>query len=98
VIVDSGIRRGGDIVKCLALGADAVLTGRATPYGVAAGGEEGALKALSILKDEMRRTMAYVGCRKVSDVSDDVLNCKVSRSEGRREAHEFADERRGDAA
>ena len=46
VIVDSGIRRGSDIVKCRALGASAVLTGRATLFGTAAGGEAGALKAI----------------------------------------------------
>jgi isopentenyl diphosphate isomerase/L-lactate dehydrogenase-like FMN-dependent dehydrogenase len=73
VIVDSGVRRGSDIVKCLALGADAVLTGRATLYGVAAGGEKGAAKALTILKNEMRRTMAYVGCRSTRDVTSDIL-------------------------
>jgi (S)-mandelate dehydrogenase len=73
VIVDSGVRRGSDIVKCLALGADAVLTGRATLYGVAAGGEKGAAKALTILKNEMRRTMAYVGCRSTREVTSDVL-------------------------
>lgn len=73
VIVDSGVRRGSDIVKCLALGAKAVLTGRATLYGVGAGGQAGAEKALAILKDEMRRTMAYVGLQRVSDISDDIL-------------------------
>jgi len=73
IIVDSGVRRGGDVIKCLALGADAVLTGRATLFGVAAGGEAGAQKALAILKDEMRRTMAYVGCRSPSQVDADVL-------------------------
>ena len=73
VIVDSGVRRGSDIVKCLALGADAVLTGRATLYGVAAGGDKGAAKALTILKNEMRRTMAYVGCRSTREVTSDIL-------------------------
>jgi (S)-mandelate dehydrogenase len=73
VLVDSGIRRGSDIVKCLALGAKAVLTGRATLYGVGAGGEAGASKALDILKAEMRRTMAYVGCPRVDQLSDDVI-------------------------
>ncbi len=73
VLVDSGIRRGSDIVKCLALGAKGVLTGRATLYGVGAGGEPGASKALSILKAEMRRTMAYVGCQRVDQISDDVV-------------------------
>jgi isopentenyl diphosphate isomerase/L-lactate dehydrogenase-like FMN-dependent dehydrogenase len=71
VIVDSGVRRGSDIVKCLALGAKAVLTGRATLYGIGAGGEAGATKALAILKDEMRRTMAYIGKQRVADVSGD---------------------------
>ncbi|HEY4318544.1 MAG TPA: alpha-hydroxy acid oxidase [Herbaspirillum sp.] len=73
VLVDSGIRRGSDIVKCLALGAKGVLTGRATLYGVGAGGEAGAAKALAILKSEMRRTMAYVGCQRVEQLSDDVI-------------------------
>ncbi|MBT5049038.1 MAG: alpha-hydroxy-acid oxidizing protein [Rhodospirillaceae bacterium] len=73
VIVDSGVRRGSDIVKCLALGADAVLAGRATLYGTAAGGEAGASKAISILKDEMKRTMAYVGTQRTADITDDVL-------------------------
>lgn len=73
VIVDSGVRRGSDIVKCLALGADAVLAGRATLYGTAAGGREGAGKAIKILKDEMKRTMAYVGTQRTSDISADVL-------------------------
>ena len=71
VIVDSGVRRGSDIVKCLALGAKAVLTGRATLYGIGAGGEAGAVKALAILKDEMRRTMAYIGKQRVADITGD---------------------------
>ena len=73
VIVDSGVRRGSDIVKCLALGAKFVLTGRATLYGTAAGGQEGASKALAILKDEMRRTMSYVGRNKVADINADII-------------------------
>jgi isopentenyl diphosphate isomerase/L-lactate dehydrogenase-like FMN-dependent dehydrogenase len=73
VIVDSGVRRGSDIVKCMALGADAVLAGRATLYGTAAGGEAGATKAIDILKDEMKRTMAYIGKQRVADISlDDI--------------------------
>jgi len=73
IIVDSGVRRGSDIVKCLALGADAVLAGRATLYGTAAGSEDGAAKAIKILKDEMKRTMAYVGTQRTTDISQDVL-------------------------
>jgi (S)-mandelate dehydrogenase len=67
------VRRGSDIVKCMALGADAVLAGRATLYGTAAGGEAGATKAIDILKDEMKRTMAYIGKQRVADISlDDI--------------------------
>ncbi len=68
IIIDSGVRRGSDIVKCLALGADAVLTGRATLYGTAAGGEAGALRAFELLKDEMKRTMAYIGAQRVEEI------------------------------
>src|SRR6201985_998821 len=73
VLLDSGARRGSDIVKALALGAKCVLTGRATLYGTAAGGQAGAETALAILKDEMRRTMSYVGRSKVSDIDADII-------------------------
>jgi len=73
VLVDSGIRRGSDIAKCLALGAKGVLAGRATLYGVAAGGQAGAGLALDILREELRRTMAYVGCQRVGDLGSDAL-------------------------
>ena len=73
IIVDSGVRRGSDVVKYLALGADAVLTGRATLYGTAAGGEAGAIKAINLLKDEMKRTMAYIGTQRVTDISSDAI-------------------------
>jgi isopentenyl diphosphate isomerase/L-lactate dehydrogenase-like FMN-dependent dehydrogenase len=73
VIVDSGVRRGSDLVKCLALGAKLALTGRATLYGIGAGGQAGADKALAILKDELRRTMSYVGRARTADIDADVL-------------------------
>ncbi len=73
VIVDSGVRRGSDLVKCLALGAKLALTGRATLYGIGAGGQAGADKALAILKDELRRTMSYVGRARTADIDGDVL-------------------------
>jgi isopentenyl diphosphate isomerase/L-lactate dehydrogenase-like FMN-dependent dehydrogenase len=71
VIVDSGFRRGSDILKGLALGADAVIVGRATLYGVAAAGEAGASRALEILQSEMRRTMGVMGLVNVADITRD---------------------------
>lgn len=73
LILDSGIRRGSDIVKAIALGAKAVLTGRATLYGTAVGGEAGAAKALDILRVEMDKTMAYTGCNRVDEISTDIF-------------------------
>ncbi len=73
VILDSGIRRGSDMVKALALGADAVMTGRATLYGISTVGQAGAEKALSILMTEFEKTMAYVGCRNVEEVTKDIF-------------------------
>ena len=73
VILDSGIRRGSDIVKALGLGADFVLIGRATLYGTAVGGRKGAEHALKLLKDEFIHTMAYVGCSRIADVTADVF-------------------------
>lgn len=71
VIVDSGFRRGSDVLKGLALGADAVIVGRATLYGVAAGGEAGASRALEILHSEIRRTMGVMGLTDLSQITRD---------------------------
>ncbi len=62
VFMDSGVRRGSDIAKALALGARAVFAGRAPLWGVAVAGEQGAARAISILRDELDRVMAYLGC------------------------------------
>lgn len=66
VIVDGGIRRGSDIVKALALGADMVFVGRSVAYGVAMGGEAGARRALQILESEIDRVLALLGCESVA--------------------------------
>lgn len=73
IILDSGIRRGSDIVKALALGADAVAIGRAYLYGLAAAGEAGVDKAIDILATEMRRTMALIGVPDVKDLDRRIL-------------------------
>jgi (S)-mandelate dehydrogenase len=73
VLLDSGIRRGSDIVKAVALGAKCVLTGRATLYGTAVGGEKGATKAINIIRTEMDKTMAYTGCNRVDEITTDIF-------------------------
>jgi isopentenyl diphosphate isomerase/L-lactate dehydrogenase-like FMN-dependent dehydrogenase len=73
VILDSGVRRGSDIFKALALGAKAVLTGRATLYGTAVGGQAGAARALAILRNEFDKTMAYCGVCHVDEITSDLL-------------------------
>jgi isopentenyl diphosphate isomerase/L-lactate dehydrogenase-like FMN-dependent dehydrogenase len=68
VIVDSGFRRGADVIKALALGANAVMLGRAPLHGVAAAGEAGALRALQIYRDEIDRVLALVGCTRLDQL------------------------------
>jgi isopentenyl diphosphate isomerase/L-lactate dehydrogenase-like FMN-dependent dehydrogenase len=73
VIVDSGYRRGSDIVKAMALGAHAVLVGRSTLYGVAAAGEAGGHRALAILREEIDRVLALIGCCGIGELNRDRL-------------------------
>jgi (S)-mandelate dehydrogenase len=73
VLLDGGVRRGVDIVKARALGAQAVLTGRATLFGVMAGGEPGARRALEILSDELQRAMKLCGVRSIAEIGPHLL-------------------------
>lgn len=73
VFVDSGFRRGSDVVKAIALGADAVMVGRSTLYGVAAGGFDGAARALEIYHEEIRRVMALLGCNTLAELGPEYL-------------------------
>ena len=68
VLLDGGIRRGGDVVKALALGARAVLVGRAYAYGLGAGGGKGVTKAIEILVSDLERTLRLLGCPAVGDL------------------------------
>jgi L-lactate dehydrogenase (cytochrome) len=68
VYMDGGIRRGVDIVKALALGARACLSGRALVYGLGAGGEPGARRAMNLLVDELRLAMTLAGCPSVREL------------------------------
>lgn len=68
VIVDSGIRRGSDIVKALALGAKAVLLGRAPLYGLAADGEQGCHEVLTLLRREMETCLRLIGCPDIREL------------------------------
>jgi len=74
VIVDSGMRRGTDVVKALALGAKAVFIGRASLYGVAAHGEAGALRAIHIFREEIDRTIAQLGVRSIEELDGGFLH------------------------
>jgi L-lactate dehydrogenase (cytochrome) len=69
VLVDGGIRRGGDIVKAVCMGARAVLIGRAYAYGLAAGGEAGVRRAVEILRADVARTLKLLGCGSVADLN-----------------------------
>ena len=74
VLLDGGVRRGVDILKARALGAQAVLTGRATLFGAMAGGEAGARRALEILSTELVRAMQLCGTRSVAQIGPDLLS------------------------
>jgi len=89
IILDSGIRRGSDIVKAVALGADAVLTGRATLYGTAAAGEAGARHAIELLRTEMDRTMAYLGVNGVAELGPDILHRPDAALKAARQVPEY---------
>jgi L-lactate dehydrogenase (cytochrome) len=66
VLMDGGIRRGGDIIKAICLGARAVLVGRAYAYGLAAAGAGGVARALEILRVDMERTLKLLGCPSIA--------------------------------
>ena len=73
VIVDGGVRRGTDVIKALALGASVVAIGRPVLWGLAAAGEDGVSRVLSLLRDELSQAMALCGCRTVADIDRSLI-------------------------
>ena len=74
VLMDGGIRRGGDIVKAICMGARAVLCGRAYAYGLAAAGEAGVDRAIEILRTDLERTLRLLGCGSVAELDRSYVN------------------------
>jgi len=73
VLMDSGIRHGGDIAKALALGASGVLIGRASLYGAVGQADEGAQRAIDILSEELKRTMQLCGVTQIDQFNETLL-------------------------
>jgi 4-hydroxymandelate oxidase len=73
VLVDGGIRRGTDVVKAIAMGADAVLMGRPLLWGLGHDGEDGALLALNLIREELLEAMALCGAPTLADLTPDLL-------------------------
>ena len=82
LLVDGGVRRGTDVVKALALGATAVAVGRPILWGLAVGGEEGVVRVLELLRNELVNALTLCGCASPGDVSRDLVE-RVERVEGR---------------
>jgi L-lactate dehydrogenase (cytochrome) len=74
IICDGGVRRGGDIVKAVALGAKACMVGRAYLYALGAAGEQGVDHVLRMFDADVRRTMALVGVRSIEELIPDLLD------------------------
>jgi 4-hydroxymandelate oxidase len=73
VLMDGGIRRGSDVMKCLALGARAVLIGRPYLWGLAVDGEAGVRRVLELLRDDLALAMALCGCPTMSDIDHSLV-------------------------
>jgi len=73
ILIDGGVRRGADLLKARALGAVAVIAGRAPLYGLACAGEAGVTSAIELLRDEADRVLALLGCSRLDDLRPDLL-------------------------
>ena len=73
VVVDGGVRRGIDVLKALALGANLVAVGRPVLWGLAVDGADGVKQVLEMLRDELSLAMALAGCRALDEISRDLV-------------------------
>jgi 4-hydroxymandelate oxidase len=73
LVVDGGVRRGVDVLKGIALGADLVAIGRPALWGLAVDGAEGVERVIGLLRDELSLAMALAGCRALEDITPDLL-------------------------
>ncbi len=80
IICDGGIRRGSHVVKALALGATACSIGRGYLFALAAGGQPGVERALGLLRAEVERTMALLGCNSISKLGRHYVQCRTPRA------------------
>ncbi len=78
IIADGGVRRGSHVAKLLMAGADGVALGRASLFGLGAGGEAGVSRALTIMEEELVRTMALLGATKISELDPDLMRAPRS--------------------
>ncbi|MGA2510998.1 MAG: alpha-hydroxy acid oxidase [Candidatus Acidiferrales bacterium] len=78
VLMDGGIRRGSDIAKAICLGAKAVLIGRAYAYGLGAAGEAGVARAIDILRVDLLRTLALLGCESIAELNRSYVDVPAS--------------------
>jgi isopentenyl diphosphate isomerase/L-lactate dehydrogenase-like FMN-dependent dehydrogenase len=79
VLLDSGIRRGSDIIKAICLGARAVLCGRSYAYGLAAAGEPGITRSLEILRNDLERCLKLLGCPSVNALTQSYVSVAPHR-------------------
>ena len=73
LVADGGVRRGIDVLKAMALGADLVAIGRPILWGLAVDGSDGVRRVLEILREELSRSMALTGCRSLDEITPDLL-------------------------
>ena len=78
IFFDGGVSRGTDVLKALALGANAVFVGRAALWGLSVEGQEGVEHVLRILNDELKRAMILTGCLSIKDISKDVIHTRYT--------------------